>query len=89
MSQLQLPKPWSSHVSRSTGKRYIFNPITNERLYNVDGLNICWGFVWNGERKLYKNVLTKVETWEKPSVTDSDTSRHYKNTSNNGLKYNN
>ena len=58
MSQLQLPEPWSSHVSRSTGKRYIFNQVTNERLYNVDGLNICWGFVWNGERKLNKIVLT-------------------------------
>ena len=77
----KLPKEWSVHVSRSTGKRYIWNSATNERLYNVDGLDVCWGFLWNGERKLYKNVLTKVETWTRPSVHNelNNTSKTAKN----------
>ena len=68
---MTLPKPWSSHVSRSTGKRYIWNSVTNERLYNVNGLDPCWGFLWVGpagnQKKMYKNVITNVQTYDFPN----------------------
>eukprot|EP00944_MAST-04C_sp_MAST-4C-sp1_P013749 g13749.t1 len=80
-SASKLPKEWSVHISRSTKKRYIFNSKTNERLYNVDGLDVCWGFLWDGERKLYKNVLTNVKRYTRPSVDNelSNTSDTVKN----------
>lgn len=45
----QLPKPWSIHTSKSQGKQYLWNKVTNERLWVVDPRNPCVGFKWGGQ----------------------------------------
>ena len=52
----KLPADWSVQTSRSTGKQYLYNKKTNERLWIVDPRNPCVGFKWEGKNKVLINV---------------------------------
>lgn len=62
-----LPRGWSTHVSRSTGRTYFYNHRENIAVWKDDSLAPGWGIRITEEGQFYLHLETFTTTQERPT----------------------